>query len=437
MTTTADRLSSIVGHASVFNDPGVISSYFRKPVQAPGLWVVQPQTVEDVQRIMRFSTNEKMPVFTTYDTYFPSGVASYENGILLDFKRMNKIERIDRNNLTIHVQRGVTFAQVAEELKRYGMKLSPPAAATSRSVVEQSISRSVSLRAARYPEISASNMKVVLASGEVHLSGSHALSEEAADHKGDPSANLSQWYWGADDIYGVVTRASIWTFPIWEINRILAFGFDSLKEASMFIREMPRRELCTMALVLNQKNFIEKTDVTDDGLSPWIAIIGVEGYEKLVSYRQKVVSGVATEKGGKDISATLEGKTEVFEAPWYAVDKPRIGFYSLFSRIAEFDNLVEEGVGSMEEVNRMAVSVSYGGCVWLEYEFPVKEAAYETAEAVALKLAEKGAFFDRPSGKLAEVVYAHADDAYVSHIKRIKDMVDPEHKINPGTPRKL
>lgn len=437
MTTTADHLSRIVGHTAVFNEPERISSYFRQPVQAPGLWGVQPQTTEEVQQIMKVSKDERLPVFTTYDTYFPPIAASCEKGILLDFKRMDKIERIDPENLMVHVQRGVTFEQLAKELKRYDMKLSPPAAATSPSVVEQAVSRSVSLRAARYPEISASNMKVVLANGKIHLSGSHAMSEEAADHKGDPSANLSQWYWGADDIYGIVTRASIWAFPRWEINRILAFGFDALEDASGFIREMPRRELCTTALVLNRKHFMEKTGLSENGLSPWIAVIGVEGYEKLVSYRQKIVLNAASKKGGKDISSVLEDKTDVFETAWYTGDNPRIGCYCLFPKIAQLDKVVEKETGSMEDMNRTIVSVSNGGCVWLEYSLPAGNGGFGRAEEIALKLAENGAFFDRPSGKLAEAIYDKAGDAYVGHIKRIKDMVDPEHLINPGTPINL
>lgn len=434
MSTTDDRLRSIVGYEAVISDNDHISGHFRVPLTDESeLRVVLPETADEVQKIVKLAIDEKIPVFTTYDTYFPASVASFKTGILLDFKHMNKIERIDPKNLMVHVQRGVTFEQLITELKRYDMDLALPAVATSKSPAEQYVSRCITTRAARYHEIAASNMKVVLPDGNIHLSGSHALSEDAADHKADGAANLSQWYWGADDIYGIVTRASIWAFPVFEKRKILAFGFDRLEDASGLIRNLPRREVCTMAIALNRTAFKEKAGVEDDNLNPWIAVIGIEGMNKLVDLREKIALGVAEEKGANNLTHLLDDKTDMFEVPWYSIESSHLGFYSLFNRISEFDSIIEKSGLSPEDMGILAVSISNGSGVWLEYEFP-KETESSKIDELGISLASAGAFFDRPHGKLAESIYSKMDGSYIRHIKRIKTMLDPHNILNPGIP---
>ena len=111
---TSDCLINILGREAVVDSRQKILSYFQKPVEPGRLLAVSPKNTEEVQQILKFSHEENIPVFTTYDTYFNESIASFEKGILIDFKLMNNIEKIDKKNLMVHVQRGVTFEQAAE-----------------------------------------------------------------------------------------------------------------------------------------------------------------------------------------------------------------------------------------------------------------------------------------------------------------------------------
>jgi len=113
MTSTTDRLSKLLCAKAVIGGPDAISAYFRNPVETNALCAALPEKTEDVQQIMKISREDNIPVFTTYDTCFPECVASFKKGILLDFKRMNKIEKIDAKNLMVHVQRGGTLSTSA------------------------------------------------------------------------------------------------------------------------------------------------------------------------------------------------------------------------------------------------------------------------------------------------------------------------------------
>lgn len=188
-----------------------------------------------------------------------------------------------------------------------------------------------------------------------------------------------------------------------------------------------------MAIVLNAKAFKEKTGVEGDGLNPWVAIIGIEGMDKLVDLREKIALGVAKEKGANNLTHLLDDKTDMFEVPWYSMESSHLGFYSLFNRVSEFDNIVEKSGLPLEDIGRLAVSISNGSGVWLEYEFP-KDTESSKIDELGISLASAGAFFDRPNGKLAENIYAKMDDSYIRHIKRIKTMLDTHNILNPGIP---
>ncbi|MBW1990273.1 MAG: FAD-binding oxidoreductase [Deltaproteobacteria bacterium] len=434
MATLQDMLASVVGHGQVTAEPDRVSAYFEQPPkQGARIFAVFPKSVEQVQGVVRVAGEFGVSVFTTSDTLFSPEAARADTAVLLDFSRMNAIERLDGKNLMAHVQRGVTFEQLKEALAPLGMKISMPAAATSTSVAEQYVARGVTLRAARYHEVAASNMQVVLADGRVHLTGSHALSEETADHKGDGAANLSQWYLGADDALGIVTRASVWCFPVWEKSVNLAYGFKTQPAAADFVKECCRRELCTMGLVMNAPAFAEKVGA-EGKLPEYVAILGVEGVAKLVDHRVSVAGQVARAHKAGDVSSLLDGRQDVFESPWYAMGRPRLGFYSLFPRVAEFDAVLSRQGFDENKVSRFLVSVALGSCVWVEYGFPDGDGMAKKVEKLSLALAKKGAFFDRPAGKLARQVYGSMDPGYMRHLSRVKNMLDPARTLNPGHP---
>ena len=340
MSTVDGRLVQVLGDEGIGKE---VSSYFRGRVEAPELRVAFPESVEDIQKILRVARDASLPVFTTYDTYFPRSVSSQE-GILLDFKKMNKIERIDPKNLVVHVQRGVTFEQLGEELKRYDIKLAPPVAATSKSVMEQNVARGLVLNAAKYPQLVVSNMLVVLADGRIQKTGTHALSEEAADLRWDGGPELSDWYYASEDIFGIVARASIYLFPVWEERRVLSFGFDKPDEAWGLIREIPRRELCIEALTLDKKEMMNLMGLTEDELPPWVVVVGLEGKKKLVDYQEKQVQEIVARWGGTKLDGQFEKMAEVMGEPWYAIDQPHVGFFTTFDRISKFDATVQDMV---------------------------------------------------------------------------------------------
>ena len=430
-------LAGIVGAENVVTGPEGLAGYFRGKTEPAGPVAVAPGCTGEVQEIVKACSASGTPLFTTYDTWFPAAAVGLP-GVILDFRRLNRIERIDSRNLCAHVQRGVTFEQLEEALRPEGLTLLHPAAGTTRSVVCHAVSRGMVLSAARYPEVQVSNLQVVLHHGGIHRTGSHANSEEIADWKEDGGPNLSKWYLGADDIFGIVVRGSIWIYPRFEGRRCEAFGFQEQAAAMALLRELPRLELPQECLVLNRPSAARRFGVPEAGLPPWVLVAGVEAFAALANYQAERIHGFAAAAGGTPLGTErLPGLPAHLGRPWYAEPDRETSFHALFHRVPEFEAVlgrIASAAGlSDARIGRTYVAHGIGRSVWCRYDLDGQTDGGAFLEPLESSLAAAGAFFDRPQGRLAEQVYG-AIPATVRHIRKIKDMMDPGRIFNPGKP---
>jgi len=421
-------LIRIVGAEQVIRDEDKLSAYFRGPVPQVPLVAVTPKNGDEVVDLVKYAGKEIVSLFTLEDAHFPRPFPE-SGGVIVDFKRMNAIERVDKRNLTAHIQRGVTWDQLGEELGRQGLKTLLPAAATSPYVLDSMVSRVIMRSAARYPEVQVSNLKVVLADGRVHLTGSHALAEDGCDSKDDGGPNLSRWYIGAEDIYGIPVRGSIWVYPVPEADTYLFFGYDDLAPALSAIRNIPRKEVCDQALVMNRRYLSLLAPALPHEGPPWLLVLGCEGHPRHVEFYVEACRKDATALGGKEQPDLSESLGEALRRAWFRPEHSH-GFYTFLARVSEFHDLVTARVG--EGLAELFVPHGYGRAAWCEFDHvePHPSDSKGKVEDVDDLLLEKGAYFDRPLGRIAERFYA-GNVAYLDQIRRVKHMMDPKRILNP------
>ena len=432
-------VAGIVGKENVTSDPSRLASYFASRQEPKNLVAACPAETEEVQRIVEHCHASAVPIYTSYYTYFPEEVAS-QHGVLLDFHRMNRIERIDSKNLCVHVQRGVTFEQLEETLAPEGLTALVPAGARTRSVVCHTVSRGMYLAASKYPEIQASNMKVVLQDGQIHLTGAHAISEETSDWKEDGGPNLSKWYLGADDIFGLVVRASIWIYPRFEGRSFEMYGFSDSGEALDLLKELPRLDLTAECLVMNRAALAARMDAAQESLPEWALVVGIEAFPELAEYRRRKVREAVETAGGRVLGADLQaGLATVMQRPWYVENGAWTSYHTLFKRVPEFETILTQQMQKAavvgESVGKTYIAHGLGRAVCCQYHFSGSGGKGPFVEDLEIELASAGAFYDRPQGRLAEHIYGTVP-AYVSQIKRIKDTMDERRIFNPGRPVK-
>lgn len=422
------KLVQLLGQEHVTADVETLSRYFYDGAPSLPLLAAFPRDAGQVSQLVRCAREEFVPLFTRKDDKFSVPLPA-SGGIILDFSRMNAIERIDERNLTATIQRGVTWEHLLEELAGRGLKTLLPAASTSPYVLEDLVSRVIMRSAARYPEVQVCNLQVVLADGRIHLTGSHALVGDGCDSKDDGGPNLSRWYIGAEDIYGIPVRATIWLYPVPRSEVVLLFGFRDLEPSLEALRNIPRKELCDQALVMNApyaRLLVSNEFATE---WPWLFLAVCEGFPGHTEYLSRTLRCEATALGGTDLpeekSALAPALGRVWRRPRYSH-----GFYTFVRRVPEF--LAEVGSQTSGPMAALFVSHGYGRAAWCEFDHvePHPEGIGGLFEAIQDRLLAKGAFFDRPLGRLAETFYA-GNPAYVRQIRRVKTLLDPARILNP------
>jgi FAD/FMN-containing dehydrogenase len=331
-----------------------------------------------------------------------------------------------------HVQCGVSFDELQKELKNYGLKIQTPVGVTHDSAVKGFVNRAVIKSSAKYPEAQVTNMYVTLPDGSLYKTGSHALDEMACDSP-DGAAYLSYWYLGARDIYGVVSRASIVLYPVWEKRDVLSFDFN--EPGSMFkaMRDIPRREIGTEYLGMNSI-YMEKLTGIKGG--KWTQLTGFDGYAVHVDWQEKTVRKYAEELGGRENRNAGEIFLKKIDDVWPVMGPYHTSFLTLFNRTLEFDEIIrraaERNKIKDDDIGKLFVSMDRGRSVSCLYEFyNDSDRMDEFVDELNLELLKYGAYFDTPQGDLSKSVF-DSIEGYSAHLRRIKDMIDPKGILNPG-----
>ncbi len=425
---------NLLGDSNVVTAAEEVSGYFQPSIDAPGLIAVKPGSLEDVQEVMRLANREKVPVLTITDGSLPAADAG-KNAVILDFSRMNTIDRFDKQNLLAHVWRDLTWSQLKEACDKEGVTMPTPVAATSDSVLTNIVGRNMIKQANQSPEINAYTMKAVLADGRLHPTGPHALKDEGSDHKDDGGPSLSRWYFGSDDIFGIICRACIFLYPKTESREVLCFAFDDSSGLTRALRNVSRTELGFEYLGANARYLSWLLGKNPGDLPAWTAIVGFSGTAKHVDYQKRKVTEFMAEFGGKAVDELKDLMKEKIDEPWFRASPAHTEFYSLFSRISEFDDVVQDAARSnnipSEEIGQLMTVHDRGRCAGIFYDFFGQENGFGArVEDLNLQLAAKGAFFNRPQGRLAEQIFGSAPN-YARQLRTIKKAVDPDFIINP------
>lgn len=119
------RLARIVGDAFVVSGSEQLATYFAESADTGQLLAVQSGSTQEVQEVVRLANEIGLPVYTLNDRHLDPAEVGRE-GIVLDFCRMTAIEKLDKRNLLVHVQRGLTFEALNKELEKLDLKLAPP-----------------------------------------------------------------------------------------------------------------------------------------------------------------------------------------------------------------------------------------------------------------------------------------------------------------------
>ncbi|MFK2826281.1 FAD-linked oxidase C-terminal domain-containing protein [Bacillus sp. B190/17] len=187
--------------------------------------VVFPTSTEDVQKVILFAKDNKIPIV-------PFGVGSgleghaipIHRGISVDFSQMNQIVELRPEDLIVKVQPGVTRLQLNQELNKHGLffPVDPGADATIGGMAATNASGT---QAVRYGGMKDQilDLEVVLADGRVIHTGTLAKKSSSGYH-------LTSLFAGSEGTLGLFTEVTLKLHGIPESMMAARACFPSVKQ---------------------------------------------------------------------------------------------------------------------------------------------------------------------------------------------------------------
>ncbi len=229
------RLAAIVGHEHLVTDAATRRVYGTDIFYAvqPPIAVASPGNVAELAELVRIATTAGL-------TLAPRGGGlSYSKGyltdrpdtLLLDLQRLNRIVEINKRDMYVHVEGGVTWEQLDTALKEHDLRTPYWGTGSGlRATVGGSLSQnSVNYGSGQYGTAAESvlALNVVTADGEQLRTGSWATADNPSPFTRYYGPDLTGLFLGDNGALGVKAEAVLQLMPRPKAVRYVAYGFDS------------------------------------------------------------------------------------------------------------------------------------------------------------------------------------------------------------------
>ena len=206
-----------------------------RPYECDGLtayrqlpWVVAlPDTVEQVQRILRICSRRAIPVVARgAGTGLSGGALPHAQGLLLSLAKFNRILEIDALNRTARVQPGVRNLAISEAVAPLGLYYAPdPSSQIACSIGGNVAENSGGLHCLKYG-LTVHNivqLEVVTMEGESVTIGARSLDAAGFD--------LLALMTGSEGLLGVIMEVTVRLLPKPQSAKVMLAAFDQVEKA--------------------------------------------------------------------------------------------------------------------------------------------------------------------------------------------------------------
>ncbi len=198
------------------------------------LAVVLPETVEQVQALLRHCHELRVPVVARgAGTGLSGGALPLEKGILLSLARFRRILDIDPKACVARVQPGVRNLAISEAAAPFGLYYAPdPSSQIACSIGGNVAENAGGVHCLKYGLTVHNVLRVdiVTMDGERLTLGSDALDS--------PGLDLLALFVGSEGLLGIVVEVTVKLLPKPEVAKVLMASFDDVKKAGAAVGEI-------------------------------------------------------------------------------------------------------------------------------------------------------------------------------------------------------
>jgi 4-cresol dehydrogenase (hydroxylating) len=339
------KLEAAVGEQWVFKSDEDVALYRDaysperdEPTERLASAAVAPDTVEQVQQVVRIANEHKLPLYpisTGKNLGYGGSAPILSGSVVVDLKRMNRIIAVDEGRCSAIVEPGVSYFDLYRHIQERKLKLwiDTPDPGWG-SVVGNALDHGVGYTFGQYRDHFGSHcgMEVVLPSGEVMRTGMAALVKDAswADYKYGFGPYVAGLFGQAN--FGIVTKMGFWLMPEPEAYR----------RGTVLVPK--RRDIVPL---VEHVNHLEN-----------LGLIGMPGFRSPLSFVQarepELRALVAKQSGPTD-----EELDRFAESKGLASWSVELQFYGPERTIAANWEYVQERIGAAIPGSRFEAGVSY------------------------------------------------------------------------------
>lgn len=224
-------LKSIVGPENVASEKQDLLCYSYDATQMEFLpdAIVYPANAEEVSLVLKMANSERITVFPRgAGSGFSGGALPKGGGIVLVTTRMNRILRIDTENLLAEVEPGVITEHFQQEVEKLGLFYPPDPASLKFSTLGGNVAECAGgPRAVKYGVTKdyVMGLEVVLPTGDIIRTGGETV-------KGVVGYDLTKLICGSEGTLGVITKVIFKLLPLPEAKKTMLAVFDSIDGAA-------------------------------------------------------------------------------------------------------------------------------------------------------------------------------------------------------------
>jgi glycolate oxidase len=197
--------------------------------------VVFAQTTEQVSRLLRFASENKIPVTARGAGYgYVGGCVPVQGGIALSLARMNRIKEISFEDAIAIVEPGVITGELKAAIRARKLFYPPDPASLKDCTIGGNVAtnaggpRCLKYGVTRHYVI---GLEVVLATGEVLRTGGRV-------HKNKTGFDLIGLFVGSEGLLGVVTEITVRLLPLPPARATLSASFGTMPQAAAAVQEI-------------------------------------------------------------------------------------------------------------------------------------------------------------------------------------------------------
>jgi glycolate dehydrogenase FAD-linked subunit len=189
--------------------------------------VVLPDSVEQVQSVLRYCYSNDIPVVARgAGTGLSGGAMPHEQGVLLSLAKFNQIIEVDSKQRTARVQPGVRNLAISEAAKPFNLYYAPDPSSQIACTIGGNVAENAGgVHCLKYG-LTVHNilqLKVVTIEGDLITIGSHALDSAGYD--------LLALFTGSEGMLGVIVEVTVKLIPKPPFSRVLLAAFDEIDKA--------------------------------------------------------------------------------------------------------------------------------------------------------------------------------------------------------------